>query len=128
MIDQQQPEDLQTWLNTPHAWIEYEGGGKTHRINELISSPIKQIQANLLLHATPDHILVNGQPMAYFAGKHMGYPVTAGEQRHVLQHNIMGITLGHASPGYKVFAVNGDDRCLQTAFYVRFERITSGLY
>lgn len=91
-----------------HAWIEYESQGTIYQINELISSPIKQLQANLLDHNCPTTISVNGRQVRYFLGNHMGYPVTAGE-RYSLRNNIMSIDVKPASLSYRVYALNSDD-------------------
>jgi phosphodiesterase/alkaline phosphatase D-like protein len=91
-----------------HAWIEYESQGKTYRINELISSPIKQLQSNLLDHTTPTAISVNGKQVKYFLGNHMGYPVTAGK-RYALRNNIMSIDVKPESLSYRVYALNSED-------------------
>ncbi|MFL5744214.1 MAG: alkaline phosphatase D family protein [Niastella sp.] len=92
-----------------HAYITYEANGKTYRINELISSPIKQAQFNIL-HDEPNGVLiVNKNPYDYFLCKHMGYPVKKGEMRLPLRNNIMSISVKTDRLSYKVYALIGNE-------------------
>lgn len=92
-----------------HAYITYEANGKSYRINELISSPIKQAQFNILNNDPNGVLVVNNNPHDYFLCKHMGYPVKKGEKRHPLRNNIMSISVKIDRLFYKVYALIGDE-------------------
>ena len=92
-----------------HAYITYEVNGKTYRINELISSPIKQAQFNILNDDPGGVIIANNNTYDYFLCKHMGYPVKTGETRYPLRNNIMSIFVKPDRLSYKVFALIGNE-------------------
>ena len=92
-----------------HAYITYEVNGKTYRINELISSPIKQAQFNILNDDPGGVIIANNNTYDYFLCKHMGYPVKTGETRYPLRNNIMSIFVKPDRLSYKVFAHIGNE-------------------
>ncbi|MES2727905.1 MAG: alkaline phosphatase D family protein [Bacteroidota bacterium] len=82
--------------------------GNNKILHELISSPIKQLQANLL-SSTKINLLPDHPNYSYKLGKRMGNPVNKGASRIKLQNNIMAITLSKTTIKYSVYSlVNGE--------------------
>ncbi|MBC7773973.1 MAG: alkaline phosphatase family protein [Phycisphaerae bacterium] len=92
-----------------HSKIEKYAGTNNKVLHELISSPIKQVQANLLDHQQRNFIEVNRELYKYSVGNRMGNPAKEGMERIKLQNNIMQITLSKNNIRYCVHSlVNGN--------------------
>jgi phosphodiesterase/alkaline phosphatase D-like protein len=89
-----------------HATISYEANGKTQQLHELISSPIKQISANVLSHNTTQTVMIDGVSLKYKLEKHMGLPFENIHTKHHLRNNVMSISVKRNSLVYKVYALN----------------------
>jgi alkaline phosphatase D len=92
-----------------HTKIEKASSDNNKVLHELISSPIKQLQANLLSHEEINTLQIAGEQYNYSVGNRMGHPARPTMDRIKLQNNIMQITLSENSIRYRVHSlVNGN--------------------
>lgn len=88
-----------------HTAINEVQGASGKKIHELISSPVKQVQASLLSGRKINFLQAGDRSYAYQVGNRMGSPARPGKDRIALQNNVMTITLNDEGATYRVFSL-----------------------